>query len=194
MTLLLLLRSNQQAPQPPLIIPGGLWRPGSFVGSGIVPSRKKLLNKSAFIIKQPRGTKIEPQLIKHPFEVAKTTMAQIVPVQGKMPQSKEEFWVALALNKLGIRYTFQYPVGGYRLRGSTIIDFMIETRPLQTPLWVNGLYWHGAENMQSTLASIRETMRKLRGKVTTEIIIWDYEIPTEEVTLEVVRMRVGKGL
>lgn len=141
---------------------------------------------------QDKGRKTEPKLIKHPYTEEVMPITEIQPIQGIMPDSKEEYWVALALNKLKIKYIFQYKLGKPGRRGSQKIDFMLETKPLRTPLWVNGLYWHSEERAGETLYKIRDAMRSLRGTVTKEIIIWDYEIPTEADTIAVVTAKVGK--
>ena len=61
---------------------------------------------------------------------------QIGLVYGKKPGSKEEWWIALALWRWG--WTFGYQVsffGGRRLKGGQVVDFMVDTVPLRTPLY-----------------------------------------------------------
>ncbi len=68
----------------------------------------------------------------------------IQPVQGQIPSSKEEYWVALALERLGIAFIYQYSIsGGRSVRGGQVIDFLAYTVPLPTPIFVQGEYWHG---------------------------------------------------
>lgn len=63
-------------------------------------------------------------------------------IQGQKASSYE-YNVARALENLGYEYYFQYPIyGGREKPGGQVIDFIIYTTPLYTPLEVNGNYWH----------------------------------------------------
>ena len=67
------------------------------------------------------------------------------PVQGVMPDSKEEYWCALALYKLDLRFDFQkHVMGGRTGRGGQVVDFWVYTVPLPTPVYIQGDYWHYA--------------------------------------------------
>jgi len=51
--------------------------------------------------------------------------------------------VSLALTKLHLDFKFQHPIGGGRgLRGGIVLDFLVLTSPLATPLDLRGDYWH----------------------------------------------------
>ena len=63
-------------------------------------------------------------------------------VQGIMPDSKEEWWVAKALWKHEVPFMFQYELFHGRSRlGGVILDFLV-WNPQPTPLPVHGEYWH----------------------------------------------------
>ena len=65
-------------------------------------------------------------------------------VQGKVPDSVEEWRVSQSLDKFGWTYEFQSPVmGGISLRGGQVIDFVVDTVPTQTALYIQGPYYHG---------------------------------------------------
>ena len=66
-------------------------------------------------------------------------------IQGQTPDSKQEWWVAKALNRIGIPYTYQYPVNGGRQRGGYMIDFLVQTEPLATMVEPVGNHWHTGE-------------------------------------------------
>ena len=66
-------------------------------------------------------------------------------IQGQTPDSKQEWWVAKALNRIGIPYTYQYPVNGGRQRGGYMIDFLVQTVPLATMVEPVGNHWHTGE-------------------------------------------------
>lgn len=63
-------------------------------------------------------------------------------VQGVVPDSKNEWYVALALDNLGIEYMFQYSIGGGRgIRGGQVVDFVV-FNPTAIPVFIQGEYWH----------------------------------------------------
>jgi hypothetical protein len=66
-------------------------------------------------------------------------------IQGQTPDSKEEWWIARALDRLKLSYTYQYPVNGGRARGGYMIDFVVHTVPLWTMVEPIGNHWHTGE-------------------------------------------------
>lgn len=64
-------------------------------------------------------------------------------IQGLQPDSVEEWRTAVALYTYRWDYRYQVPMGGgNRRKGGTVIDFLVETRPNMTALFVDGQYWH----------------------------------------------------
>lgn len=76
-----------------------------------------------------------------PAEI-KEPEVQIDLVHGRMPDSKNEYFVALALNKLGYEYLFQKVIGMGGVRGSQVIDFVVFTGGASKAVFVQGEYWH----------------------------------------------------
>jgi hypothetical protein len=66
-------------------------------------------------------------------------------IQGQTPDSKEEWWIALAGNRIKIPYIYQYPINGGRARGGYMIDFVFLTVPLWTMVEPIGNHWHTGE-------------------------------------------------
>jgi hypothetical protein len=67
-------------------------------------------------------------------------------IQGLVPDSAEEWRVSLSLDKYGWEYIYQASVnGGRNMRGGQVIDFLVETAPKQTALYIQGEYWHGSK-------------------------------------------------
>jgi hypothetical protein len=66
-------------------------------------------------------------------------------IQGQVPDSKQEWWIARALDRLKLSYTYQYPVNGGRQRGGYMIDFVVHTVPLATMIEPIGNHWHTGE-------------------------------------------------
>ena len=76
-------------------------------------------------------------------------------IEGQIPDSDNEWFVSLALDKAIERadivgYTYQYPLGGGReVRGGVVVDFVIYA-PFAQALFVGaGGYWHGANRKTS---------------------------------------------
>jgi hypothetical protein len=105
-------------------------------------------------------------------------------VQGKMPQSKEEWWLALALAKYGIRFFFQVPLSGGRLLpGGRVLDFLLDLTYLQ-PVLIDGPYWHQDRDRENLTDDL------LRREYGVEPIhISTLDLPTPEAAERVVRER-----
>lgn len=90
--------------------------------------------------------RIRPTFRKLSTHIAKPKFPDIKPVQGIMPDSKEEYWCALALYRLKLNFTFQkHVMGGRAGRGGQVVDFWVYTVPLPTPIYIQGDYWHYAK-------------------------------------------------
>lgn len=110
--------------------------------------------------KKPSAPVPEPQP-KQP-----TQMGQI---QGKEPDSLNEWYVAVALMRYKVDFLYQVPINGGRLtRGGIVLDFLCYI-PMPTPVAVMGEYWHG-QTLKSEdklkLAIIQQTYG------TEPIILW----------------------
>ncbi len=108
-------------------------------------------------------------------------------VQGQRA-SKNEYNVAVALEKVTLDFIFQYEVYyGRRMGRGFIIDFLIFTQPLPTPLWVNGEYWHRGE--QREIDFYQETLFNAisRGTFMPAVTLWGMETDTPELALQAVR-------
>lgn len=75
-----------------------------------------------------------------------TELEEMGLIQGKVPDSVQEWRVAQALEALHRRYYYQVPLeGGNRLRGGLIIDFVVDMPPRMVAIPVHGGYWHGGQ-------------------------------------------------
>lgn len=108
-------------------------------------------------------------------------------VQG-MRATSYEYNVAFALERIGLGYIFQYRFyGGRSVRGGIVVDFLVITRPLSTPVWVNGGYWHrgrraAEDEYQQTLIFFMA-----RGELNRPVTLWDDDCRTKEAALSAVR-------
>ena len=108
---------------------------------------------------------------------------EVKPIQGIMPDSKEEYWVALALYRLHLDFEFQYQLfGGRKYKGGQVIDFWVRTVPLPTPIFVQGWYFHyaTAEKASQSRLNLMYLEARLRGKAMKPVELLDIDMPTPE--------------
>ena len=110
-------------------------------------------------------------------------LADLPQIQGKQPDSKEEVWVAMALDKLKIPYIFQFELIGARLRGGILIDFLV-LNPFGTPVEVMGEYWHTGE-MGSDDMFRQAIIEQMIGRPVVNL--WTQDLIDPETTYSVVR-------
>lgn len=125
----------------------------------------------------------------------KPPLPEVQRVQGIMPDSKEEYWVALALWKLHIDFVFQYQLfGGRKYKGGQVVDFWVKTMPLPTPILVQGWYFHysTAEKTAQTKLNLMYLESRLNGKAMKPVEIIDTEIPTPDDAYMVVKRKLHK--
>ena len=116
---------------------------------------------------------------------------QIGMIQGKVPDSVEEYRVALSLTKFGWEFQYQYPIlGGRSVKGGMIPDFLVETAPNQTALYVNGAYWHGSKQQQ--IDEIQQQF--LVGKMDLSIVVvTDDQLKTQQESDETIVELLGRN-
>ena len=89
---------------------------------------------------------------------------QPVLIQGIVSTSKYENNYAAALDKFGWLFEYQVSLfGGRNVLGGTVVDFIVYTVPLPTPVYVGALYWHSgqrAEREKVLFALIAARLRK----------------------------------
>ena len=126
---------------------------------------------------------------------SKPPLPEVQRVQGIMPDSKEEYWVALALYKLHIDFVFQYQLfGGRKYKGGQVVDFWVYTMPLPTPILVQGWYFHysTAEKTSQTKLNLMYLESRLNGKAMKPVEIIDTEIPTPDDAYIVVKRKLHR--
>lgn len=155
-----------------------------------MPAKKDVYQIKGRSTVRSAGNKIyvRPKPLK-PSHVAKEQFPEKKPVQGQMPDSKEEYWCALALYRLKLDFVFQKKVmGGRSGRGGQVVDFWVYTVPKPTPVYIQGDYWHYANGRgyQSKL-----NIAKLKSYYGTSIMepveILTSTTPTPDAMYQVVR-------
>ncbi len=121
--------------------------------------------------------------------IAKEKFPEKKPVKGVMPDSKEEFWCALALYRLKLDFEFQkHVMGGRSGRGGQVVDFWVHTAPLPTPIYIQGDYWHYAagRSYQSQL-NIAKLKSYYGSKIAEPVEILTSTTPTPDAMYRVVK-------
>ena len=114
-------------------------------------------------------------------------------VQGKSA-SDIEMRVALSLEKFKWEFTFQAGVmGGRQVRGGQVVDFIVETKPLPTPLYVYGEYWHGNKQAERDKLMIALLSSALHGAYAQPEIVWGEELATQEMSDETILRIFGRN-
>ena len=112
---------------------------------------------------------------------------EIGTIQGLVPDSKEEWWVAKALWKLKHEFIYQYAYFGGYIRGGQMLDFLVvTTAPLATVLDVKGEYWHRNEMTSEARFNLFQLEAALHGWARL-IVLWGKDLPNEEETYLKVR-------
>ena len=105
--------------------------------------------------------------------------------------SKNEYFVALALETIGLEFQFQLSVaGGRQLAFGIVLDFLVDTAPLPTPLWVHGEYWHMGAKRKKDLRQQDIVKEYMAGGILEPVEIWGLESDTASRALSAVRNKL----
>lgn len=142
-----------------------------------------------FQFKTRKAKKVKVDSAKLP-NADKEPPVELVPIQGIMPGSKEEMYVAFALDKLKIDYRFQYEIyGGNDVRGGQVLDFLVYTAPMPTILEVYGTYWHRLEKTQKDAVKEANAKRAFNNQV-DYVILWDIDLQTPDMAVSTIRREI----
>lgn len=112
-------------------------------------------------------------------------------VRGKSATSYE-YNFALALEKFKLEYLFQVSYwGGRTMRGGMVLDFLVFTDPLRTPVWINGDYWHSGEQKQLDFLQMALLDAFSQGTLAPGMMFWGKDVATEEDAVATVRKNFG---
>jgi len=109
-------------------------------------------------------------------------------VQGVMPGSKNEWYVALALEKLGIEFMFQFSLfGGRGVRGGQVVDFVV-FNPKALPVFVQGEYWHNKESENEDMLKQAAAREYFNAE---PILLMEEETSTKDKAYQAVKEKIG---
>ena len=112
-------------------------------------------------------------------------------IQGMVPDSVFEWRVSKSLDKFGWTYTYQEPLaGGRSLRGGQVIDFLVDTRPKQTALYVQGEYFHGSKEQEKD--ELLQAYAFGKEKLLVEVVLTE-QLQTQEESDQVIHNIFGRS-
>src|SRR3989304_9837777 len=99
-----------------------------------------------------------------------------------------EYNVAWALDKVELAYMFQFIFfGGKAVRGGMVVDFLVLTDPLSTPVWVNGGFWHKGKRAAEDSYQQALLYFVARGELKRPGTLGDPDCVTKEAALSAIR-------
>ena len=111
-------------------------------------------------------------------------------IQGQTPGSTEEWRVANALWRFDIPFIYQFEIFDSSVRGGIVLDFLVQTSPLSTPLEVYGKYWHRGE--RSSEERLRDVIidSYFRGQAQPLLIFFASDLQDQEMADAKVRSEI----
>jgi hypothetical protein len=111
---------------------------------------------------------------------------RIYQVKG-LKATKNEYNVAKALDAMELDYQFQMTTGKRGQSFTVILDFLVQTVPQPTPLWVHGEHWHMGDRRAKDIRQQTIVDDFLGGAAANPVEIWGDQSDTYERALLYVR-------
>ena len=103
---------------------------------------------------------------------------EVVSIQGYTPGSTNEGYLARALDFYNWSFDYQVPFRGGRVQGGAVLDFVVQTEPLRTPVLLNGVAWHGQKKKENDDFIMQTLVQNSAGRYSEPVIVLDTEVPT----------------
>jgi hypothetical protein len=104
-------------------------------------------------------------------------------IQGISASSRE--WIVYqALRAVGwpeedIEFQVGF-LGGRHFKGGIIVDFVLNTQPLPTPIFVHGDYWHQGLAAAEDMLEVYRLMDHMAGRINLPVILYGMDISSFE--------------
>jgi hypothetical protein len=126
------------------------------------------------------GRKVEVQKAKPNKTIAPALTVGMI--NGVKAGSAEEWRISLSLTKMKKDFVYQYPILGGRIAGGQILDFLVYTPPLPTPVMVQGTYWHGGTKSAQTEYNMAAVDNFFAGQARPAVAVWDYQLANQDLS------------
>ena len=105
--------------------------------------------------------------------------------------TSNEFYVAAALKSVGLEFQFQLSIsGGRQMSGGIVLDFLVLTTPLPTPVWVHGEHWHQGNRRANDIKAMQTVETVMAGQSNPGVEIWGSESSDAELAMNAVRRKI----
>lgn len=112
---------------------------------------------------------------------------QTYTVRGNKATSYE-YNFAFALEHYELEYLFQVDYwGGRKLRGGIVLDFLVFSIPLPTPVFINGEYWHSGKRRGIDEIQMIYLQDIYHGQVREPKEYWGQDVSTIDLAKGTVR-------
>lgn len=120
-------------------------------------------------------------------------MAQPMIIQGQQAGSSYEWNFSLALDKFKWDYSYQVPLfGGRNVVGGTVVDFVVYTVPLPTPVYLEAAYWHSGKRKERDKLLLALINSRLRKSYDTPLTLGTEDVGTKEDAERTVLREFGR--
>jgi hypothetical protein len=129
------------------------------------------------LLGKPRTSKLFPDIEEMPGMI-----------DGQQATNLYEWRAAKALWKLGLSFDYQVSFDGGRSRaGGQVVDFVVDTIPVRTAVWIDGEYWH-----EGKMTSDQRMKRAIIGSYGYNIeAFFGPELHTTEAALDAMKRKFG---
>lgn len=104
--------------------------------------------------------------------------------------TSNEYYVAEALTELGFQYEFQMSFAGGKVAFGMVLDFLVYTVPLPTPVWVHGEHWHMGDRRAKDIRQMQLVEEMMGGQINIPVEIWGSESEDKASAMRTVRSKL----
>ena len=115
-------------------------------------------------------------------------------IHGQKAGSTQEWYVAIALVKLGWSFDYQLSYfGGRAISGGMVLDFLVSTLPDPTPIFVPGEYWHSGARKEVDALQLANMRQQFSGRIRNPILLDEKDLGSAEQAYDTLLGELGKA-
>lgn len=113
---------------------------------------------------------------------------------GKPIGSVQEWRFILALLHYDLQFSYQHEIaGGRRRRGGQVLDFLVFTNPLMTPVNIVGEYWHSGRDRLDDELRKHSLMDEMKGAVKMPVDVFDWQLTDVDAAYRIAKKELITG-
>lgn len=115
-------------------------------------------------------------------------------IHGQKAGSKPEWYVAIALTRLGWSFDYQLSFfGGRAIGGGFVLDFLVRTLPNPTPIFVQGEYWHSGARQEVDALQVANLRRRFSGSIRNPLLLQEGDVSSAEEAYSTLLGELGRA-